>query len=173
MTELDQFWASEIADALEKAKATGRHDIADYLTLRASNDLLRSASTKWLLRCFIELADELQQQGRRITLETDTKHSFAIGHSTMAGSRISFGFGLRKLTIETGWTRKPEHGFMRGNTLAHARVNHFGFAKANKHLVLIRAGESPQWVVQEDEDLRSPLFDDFFQQHFDLFLDIK
>lgn len=171
MTELDQFWADEIAGALEKAKAAGRNDIADYLTLRASNDFLRSSAVKWLVRCFVDVADDYLRSGKTITLETDTKHSFSVGNSTMAGSRIAFSHGLRRLTVEAGWTRTPEHGFMRGNSLARARISHFGLAKANNELLLIRSGESPLWVVQEDEMIRKPLFDDFFLVHFKYFLD--
>lgn len=170
VTELDQFWANELAQALEKAKAAGRNDIADYLTLRASNDFLRSSAVKWLMRSFTDLAEEFRLTGKTISLETDTKHSFRVGHSTMAGSRLSFRYGVRALTIEAGWTRTPEHGFMRGNSLAHAKISHFGITKANKELVLVKTNDSPLWLVQEDEQIRTPLFEDFFHENFSFLL---
>jgi hypothetical protein len=171
VTELDQFWTNEIALALEKAKATGRRDIADYLTLRASNDFLRSSAIKWLMKAFVDVAEEFQLKGKRLSMETDTKHHFPVGHSTMAGTRLSFKFGVRVLTIEAGWTRTPEHGFMRGGTLAHAKVSHFGLIKANKDLVLVKMKDSPLWLVQEDEHIRNPLFEDFFHENFSFLFD--
>ena len=171
MTELDQFWANEIAQALEKAKAAGRQDIADYLALRASNDFLRSAAVKWLIKSFIDVGDEFRLKGCDISLETNTTHSFAVGHSTMVGSKLSFRCGLRGLTIEAGWTRTPEHGFMRGGGLAFARVSHYGFARKTKELLLIKIDERPVWVLQEDEHIRTQLFEDFFHQNFSFFLE--
>jgi hypothetical protein len=172
VTELDKFWAEEIAQALEKAKAAGRQDIADYLNLRASNDFLRSAAVKWLMREFAHLGEEFRLKGRQITLETNTSHSFVIGHSTMVGSRLAFRCGLRGLTIEAGWTRTPEHGFMRGGGLAFARLSHYGFARKTRELLLIKIDERPVWVIQEDEQLRTPLFEDFFHEHFSFFLEL-
>jgi hypothetical protein len=172
VTELDKFWADEIAGALERAKAAGRTDIADYLTLRASNDLLRAVAVKWLLGCFVGVGDEFRAEGRNITIETETQHSFAIGHSMMIGSKLSFRHGLRGLTIEAGWTRTPEHGFMRGGVLAFARVSHYGYARKTRELLLVRIDERPVWVIQEDERLRTPLFEDFFYEHFSFFLEL-
>ncbi len=166
MTELDKFWANEIARALEQAKAAGRADVADYLSLRASNDFLRSTAVKWLMRCFVETGEEFRLKGKPISLETDTKHSFPVGHSTMAGSRFSFHYGVRSLTVEAGWTRTPEHGFISGGGLACAKVTHFGIPKANRDLLLIKVNDAPQWVVQENENIRSPLFEDFFDENF-------
>ena len=171
MTELDQFWAKEIERALERAKEAGRQDIADYLNLRASNDFLRTAAVKWLMRSFIDIGDEFRLKGCDILLETDTSHSFAVGHSTMVGSRLSFRCGLRGLTVEAGWTRTPEHGFMRGGGLASARVSHYGFARKTRELLLIKIEERPVWVIQEDENLRTPLFEDFFLENFSFFLE--
>jgi len=172
VTELDQFWANEIAQALERAKAAGRQDIADYLNLRASNDFLRSAAVKWLMRAFVDTGDEFRLKGRDISLETNASHSFSVGHNTMVGSRLSFRCGLRGLTIEAGWTRIPEHGFMRGGGLAFARVSHYGFVKKTKELLLLKIEERPVWVIQEDEQLRTPLFEDFFHENFSFFLEM-
>ena len=41
MSELDEAWALGIAEAEARARATGRADIAEYLALRSSNDLMR------------------------------------------------------------------------------------------------------------------------------------
>ncbi len=173
MTELDQFWANEIASALEKARAAGRGDVAGYLHLRASNDFLRSIAVKWLMKSFVDIGDEFLLRGRNISLETTTSHRFAVGHSTMVGSRLSFRHGVRALTIEAGWTRTPEDGFIRGGGLACARITHFGFARATRELLLVKINEKPVWVLQENENIRSPLFEDFFHENFSLFLDVK
>jgi hypothetical protein len=66
----------------------------------------------------------------------------------MVGSLIRFRFGVRSLTIEAGWTRTPADGFMRGGALAAARLTHFGQAKHNAELVLLRPGDNaPQWFA--------------------------
>jgi len=43
MSELDEAWAAALSDAEQKARLAGRGDVADYLSLRNSNDLLRKA----------------------------------------------------------------------------------------------------------------------------------
>jgi hypothetical protein len=170
MTSLDQFWASAIADALEKAELAGRADIADYLKLRASNDLLRASSVKWLMRGFTEAGDDLLMQGKRLTLNTSAENQFSLGNATMRGSRLEFSHGLRHLSVEAGWPRLPQDGFMRGGALAAARVSHRGKKKDNALLALVRLEEGPAWYVEESSTLRLPLPADFFQSHLEILL---
>ncbi len=43
VSELDEAWAAALAEAEQKARLAGRKDVAEYLSLRNSNDLLRKA----------------------------------------------------------------------------------------------------------------------------------
>ncbi|HEX6126432.1 MAG TPA: hypothetical protein VFZ23_13740 [Pyrinomonadaceae bacterium] len=84
----------------------------------------------------------------------------------MAGSLIRIGYGVRRMTVEAGWTRMPSHGFMRSGALAAARITHFGMPKAGDELMLIRAGEAPVW-----SSIGGGLFDtDGLRRHFAVFL---
>ena len=46
MNELDKVWTRMINEALEKARAEGSSDVAEYLTLKATNDKIRQASVE-------------------------------------------------------------------------------------------------------------------------------
>ena len=43
MSELDEAWAAALSEAERKARLAGRGDVAEYLALKNSNDLLRKA----------------------------------------------------------------------------------------------------------------------------------
>jgi hypothetical protein len=74
------------------------------------------------------------------------------------------------LTVEAGWTRAPGDGFMRGGALAAARISHFGMAKQNSELILLRQDNAPHWFAVERDGKRS-LFDSRnLQKHFQIFL---
>jgi hypothetical protein len=172
MNELDEMWQQMMQDAAAKANATGRTDVADYLTLKANNDAVRAASCKWLFESFLELSEEVNKQGIHLAIENENPHRFAVGHSTMVGSLLRFRLGVRNLTIEAGWTRTPADGFMRGNSLAHARISHFGISKANSELQLMRQNENaPQWFALEKDGGRIPFTSNNLRQHFRVFTD--
>ena len=48
MLELDQVWSKMLDEAAFNASESGRHDVVDYLRLRATNDAIRRAGVKWL-----------------------------------------------------------------------------------------------------------------------------
>jgi hypothetical protein len=56
MGELDEAWAAALSEAEQRARLAGRKDIADYLSLRNSNDLIRQAGLDWLIAGFTTLA---------------------------------------------------------------------------------------------------------------------
>lgn len=160
-------------DAINKARSTGRTDVAEYLALKAGNDQLRAASCRWLFASFTELSDEVNRRGIRLNIENQNPHRFAVGHATMVGSLISFRYGLRNLTVEAGWTRTPQDGFIRGGGLACARISHFGMSKHNAELVLVRSSENvPQWFSVTKEGKRNPVYSNSLREHFNLFLDL-
>lgn len=174
MNELDEVWAQMMQDAIHKARSTGRADIAEYLTLKAGNDQLRATGSRWLFESFAELSDEANRRGIRLNIENQNPHRFAVGHATMVGSLISFHYGLRNLTVEAGWTRTPQDGFIRGGGLACARISHFGMSKHNAELLLVRSSENvPQWFSVTKEGKRNLISSNDLRRHFSLFLDLN
>jgi hypothetical protein len=147
MNELDEAWSRMVEGAIANAKASGRDDVADFLNLKRSNDMIRQASVDWLFGTLIEVASEANRQQASITIEREDPHEFKYGNATMAGSLVRVKFGVRNLTVEAGWTRLPAHGVMRNGSLAAARIRHFGLPKADEELSLVREGEIPVWKV--------------------------
>ena len=166
MNELDEVWSQMLAGAIQNASASGQGDVADYLALKQSNDLIRKASIGWLFDSFIRIAAHANRQNSAIAIEREEPHEFAFQNARMAGGLVDIILGVRRLRIEAGWTRLPSHGFMRNGALAAARISHFGMAKAGADLILLREGEIPVWMVVDGErfDSRS------ISEHFAVFL---
>jgi hypothetical protein len=115
-----------------RAHAAGRRDIADYLSLRRRNDLLRRIGTDWLINEFVMLAGEANRSGAGIQLERHDEHRFARGSASMLGKGITLRHGVRALLIESGWPRTPKDGIVRGGGLACANIKHFGRPRLNQ-----------------------------------------
>lgn len=146
MSELDEAWAMALAEAEQKARLTGRGEVADYLALRNSNDLLRKAGVDWLLTSFVNLAGEANRAGASIQVSNTEGHRFRLGTSTMVGRLIALSNGVRKLSIEAGWPRVPRDGIVRGG-LAAANILHLGIRSAGEELLLSRSSAgSPHWT---------------------------
>jgi hypothetical protein len=170
MHELDEVWENMISEAIVRAKSSGNSDAADYLMLKASNDAARAASVKWLFDAAREIAAEINRRHAAISIENEHPYRFALGNATLVGSLVRFRQGVRCLTVEAGWTRAPGDGFMRGGALAAARISHFGMAKQNSELILLRQDNAPHWFAVERDGKRS-LFDSRnLQKHFQIFL---
>lgn len=134
-----------LAGAIANAKATGMDDVAEYLALKQSNDLIRQTSVEWLFNSLIEIATDESVRNLSVVIEREEPHEFALRGARMAGSLIRLRHGVRCFTVEAGWTRTPSHGFMRGGALAAARIAHFGLPAVGVELVLMRVGETPVW----------------------------
>jgi len=166
MSELETEWELALAQAQERARAAGRRDISDYLSLRRRNDLLRQTATDWLMNVFVVLAGDANRAGAGIQIEQQDEHRFQRGNATMVGKRITLRRGVRALTIECGWPRTPRHGIVRGNGLAGANIKHFGQSKMNDELLLTRSKTgSPRWFVVKD-DTHSNLTESDLRRHF-------
>lgn len=172
MNELNEFWANSINEAISQARAEGRHDVADYLSLKATNDEIRAASCRWLFESLLEIAHEaMHGGGLNLKIENENPYRFEMNRATMVGSLLEFTFGIRKLSAEAGWTRTPQDGFMRGGALACARLLHFGQAKYNAELILARAADSaPQWFAVDRAGVRTPFDSNNLREHFRIFL---
>jgi hypothetical protein len=165
MSELDEAWELALAEAQTRAHAAGRRDIANYLSLKRRNDLLRRTGTDWLIDEFVSLAGEANRSGSGIQIERHDEHRFARGSASMVGKRITLRHGVRALTVESGWPRTPKDGIVRGGGLACANIKHFGRPRLNHELLLITSPKgSPKWLIVNDEG-RSPLTDIDLQRH--------
>lgn len=153
MSELDAEWERRLEEAEARARSAGRGDVADYLTLRASNDAARSVSCAWLVETFQTVAGEANRAGASLTVAVEDAHRFRVGHSTMVGRRLTLRAGVRSVTVEAGWPRSPRDGVVRGGGLARARVSHFGDRGAGEELLLVRdADGTPRWLTLEGDE---------------------
>ncbi|MBX7173803.1 MAG: hypothetical protein K1X72_22730 [Pyrinomonadaceae bacterium] len=172
MNELDDIWQQMMEKAIANAHTTGRSDVAEYLALKATNDSIRSIGCQWIFDTFLELSEEVNRRGIRLDIENENPHRFAVGNSTMVGSLLRFKQGVRNLTVEAGWTRTPNDGFMRGGALAMARILHFGMSKNNAELLLIGSqNKTPQWFSVNKDGNRSGFDSEHLRQHFMIFLE--
>ncbi len=166
MQELDEVWAGMLENALAKAESDGRRDVADYITLKASNDAVRQTSVQWLFGLTLEIA----ANNPRLTVENENPHRFDFSNASLVGSLLRVRQGVRCLTVEAGWTRTPNDGFMRGGALAVARITHFGMAKHNSDLLLIQLNGAPVWFEAEKNGGRIAFDSNNLNRHFQIFL---
>lgn len=166
MNELDAEWEQKLAEAQQRARAAGRADVADYLTLRATNDMARTTGVKWLIDAFTALAGEANRSGAGIALAREDAHRFQVGASTMVGTQLTLRVGVRALTVEAGWPRAPGDGIVRGGGLASARLGHFGDRAAGEDLLLTQTdARAPRWFVLEDDGTRTELLEARMRRH--------
>lgn len=171
MSELDEAWALAMAEAERRARASGRGDIAEYIALRASNDLMRSTGIEWLVSTTTVLAGEANRAGASVRIEKADAHRFRVGSATMVGMRLTLRFGVRSLTIEAGWPRAPGDGFVRGGGLACGRIGHFGKRSADEELLLVRSSNgAPEWFALNEDGARRPLHESRLRHHLSIFL---
>lgn len=166
MSELDEAWELALADAQQRARDTGRGDIAEYLRLRSSNDLQRRTGIDWLLTTFARLAGEANRMGAGLQTSSEIDQRFSIGQATMVGPRLTLSYGVRYVTIEAGWPRVPSDSFVRGGGLALARVKHFGKQLHDQELLLVRIAEQPpHWEVTRKDGSKARFLESDIKSH--------
>lgn len=171
MSELDEAWTLGLAEAEAHARATGRADIAEYLTLRSSNDLIRSIARDWLLTMFASAAGEANRAGAGIKISTEDAHRFKVGNAAMVGTRLTLERGVRSLMVEVGWPRTPGDGFIRGGGLACSNIKHLGIQPANEELRLIlNSNGTPSWMVQARQGDDRQLLETDVKDHVEILL---
>jgi len=172
MSELDEAWSFALAEAERRARLAGRHDVAEYLALRNSNDLLRTTGIDWLLTTFSNLAGQINREGFGVQTSSEEGHRFRVGASTMVGRLLTLRHGVRTLFVEAGWPRTPRDGFVKGGGLAAANIRHLGLASASQHLLLIKSKNgSPRWVVLPSHGQRNEIHETHVRQHLDVLVD--
>jgi hypothetical protein len=170
VNELDDVWSQMLAEATENARLAGRHDVADYLALRANNDQIRAGGVRWLFDSAVELASEANRTIPAITIERDDPHSFAFLGANVVGSRLNLRQGVRCLSLEAGWTRTPSDGFMRGGALAAARISHFGMKRHEAVLALLLTDDLPEWFRVSEFGPREHFNLEALRRHFEIFI---
>ena len=171
MSELEEAWEIALAEATRRARGAGHADIANYLDLRSKNDLLRRTAIDWLIGTLTSLAGEANRRGAGIQIERQDAHSFRRGSATMVGSQLTLRRGVRTLSLESGWPRKPGDGFVRGDGLACANIKHFGRPRANAELLLSRSAKGlPQWLTIEKTQAKTPLTEAQVRHHLAILL---
>lgn len=171
MSELDEAWAAALRDAEQKARFAGRHDVAEYLSLKNSNDLLRKAGIDWLLTTFRVVAGDANRFGSSIQIANQTGHRFKVANSTMVGTLLTLTNGVRTLYVEAGWPRVPRDGFVRGGGLACANIRHMGIKAASEELRLLKSNAGvPAWTVTSKSHRRALLEQDV-RQHVAILVD--
>jgi hypothetical protein len=174
VSELDEAWALALEEAKKRARAAGRTDIATYLALRTSNDLLRKTGRDWLQAMFATVAGEANRNGAGIRILKEDRHHFKVGNATMVGSRLSLAKGVRTLFVEIGWPRAPRDGFIRGGGLACANIKHLGIKSAGEQLrLVIDPSGVPRWNVQSHDAEPQAIHEADIRNHIAILLDDK
>ena len=172
MNELDDVWEQLIDEAARNPQSVKREGLAEFIAVKTANDALREAGVKWLLDTMRQTAEHANRKGVNLMIETKEAHRFALGKMTLAGRLLRFRQGVRCLTVEAGWTRTPNDGFMRGNALAAAQLTHFGISKANAELHLVKFEDRPRWFTVDQNGLRVSFEIEDLIRHFQVFLGI-
>jgi hypothetical protein len=166
LSELEAEWARRLAEAEAHARNVGRSDVADYLALRALNDVARNVGIEWLLATFNAHAGEANRTATNagVAVAHADAHRFRVGNSHMVGRRLTLTAGVRVLTVEAGWPRTPRDGIVRGGGLATARISHFGKPRDDDELLLVQnaggdaASSSPRWFILDANGARRAAF---------------
>jgi len=174
LSELDEAWAMALAEAERRARDSGRNELADYLSLKNSNDLLRRVGVDWLMSTFIRLAGEANRAGSSIQIVKEDAYRFRVGASTMVGNQVVLTNGVRRLFVEAGWPRTPRDGIVRGRGLACGNIRHFGIRRADQELVLLlSSGGSPSWDVRNEHGPATSLHESDLRRHLRILLGHK
>ena len=173
MSELDEAWVVALREAEQKARLAGRRDVAEYLSLKNSNDLLRQAGIAWLLNSFTIHAGEANRSGASLQISTLPGHRFKVANSTMVGKLLTLTSGVRTLYVEAGWPRVPRDGIVRGGGLACANIRHLGIKAVSDELRLLKSNNgSPTWSIISARHRHSLLEADV-REHIRILIDRK
>lgn len=166
MSELDEAWAFALSEAESRARLSGNREIAAYLALRNSNDLLRRTGIEWLISTFEILTGQANRRGASIQISKKDNYRFQVGNSTMVGRLLVLRFGVRQLSVEAGWPRTPRDGVLRGGGLASANIRHLGIRSVSEVLRLVQSQHgAPSWVVAEKAEGQAELHEKNLRKH--------
>lgn len=153
---------------------------AEYMALKAANDQLRERGKQWLLDTFTQLCADanrsLMADPAQAGIQTGAQEwQFKVENATMAGERFGARYGYRTLTVEVGWPRLPEHGYLTDNALARARVsfsqNTMLQPQVLAELVFKKVGNGePAWFVFKNREVGEQITETRLREFFSLIL---
>ncbi|HMV47249.1 MAG TPA: hypothetical protein PLD20_03195 [Blastocatellia bacterium] len=155
---------------------------ADYLALKAANDQLRERGKQWLWDLLDRLCDELNQQllaqgasqpelagAPSILSGVQADWQFKVENAVMVGERYGARFRYRTLTVEVGWPRLPEHGYITDGGLARGRIglsqNTMIEPQPIAELILKKVGGEPAWFVFKNKQLSEQITEAQLREH--------
>jgi hypothetical protein len=158
---------------------------AEYLALKAANDQLRERGKRWLWDSLSRICDETNQkllaQGNpqtgaaSILCGVQPDWQFKVENAVMVGERFGARFRYRTLTVEVGWPRLPEHGYITDGGLARGRVglsqNTMLEPQPMAELILKKVGSSETaWFVFSNKSLGEQITETCLRGYLDLIL---
>ncbi len=168
MDDLDDIWEQLLVEARNNGSPAGH--FADFLTLKWTNDKIREEGVGQLLKAFEALAAQANRNGAGIVIESNERSQFTFEKASLSGPSMKLRLGVRCLTVEAGWTRRPGDGFMRGNSLAAARITHFGIPSAQAEIMLLKFEDRVAWFRSDSNGLRISIEPEDLIRHFQIFL---
>ncbi len=152
----------------------------EFLALKAANDRLREQGRLWLWETIQKIGGELNRDLSTGSDQTALQIArqewqFNVEQSVMAGERIGMRYRACTLTVEIGWPRLPEHGFVPDNGLARARIalsqNVMLEARAIDELILKKlTGDDPAWYLIANKKLGDRITESHLRQYLNLIL---
>ena len=171
MNELDDIWSENLSNAIEQVRGSGRGDLADYLELKVANDAVRQTEIENLFKLLIDRALSFENIDKNIQVERESPHIFVHRNATMSGFLLRLSRGVRCLTVEAGWTRRPGDGFMRFGALVFARITHFGLPEKNVELILKPNDGNILWQIVRFGSPAEPIERESVERHVDILID--
>ena len=147
MSELDEAWAFALAEAETRARMAGHVDLAAYLSLRTSNDLVRTTGIQWLMSTVERLAAEANRHGGSIQISKDEKHRFQDGSATDGVAALLTPL-RRSTTPDRSWLA-PSTARWCGAGRRNSRAPNIRHFRDQAATTIIDAGDSkgvPRWV---------------------------
>lgn len=158
---------------------------AEYLALKAANDQLRERGKQWLWDSLDQICNEINQRllaegnaqtgAASILNGVQPDWQFKVENAVMVGERYGARFRYRTLTVEVGWPRLPEHGYITDGGLARGRVglsqNTILEPQLIAELILKKLGSNdPAWYLFKNKQLGEQVSSPSLQEYLNLLL---
>lgn len=151
--------------------------VAEFLALKAANDKLRETGKQWLWNALDRISGESSRNLGNLPIQVGRQDwEFTLATTTLVGERYGARYQTKTMTVEVGWPRLPNHGFISGGGLAMGRVslsqNFMLHAEPLAELLLYRRGTSEEiaWHLLQNKQAGEKLEDAHLRQYFQLLL---
>ena len=154
--------------------------VADYLALKVANDQLRERGKLWvwdqLNKFCAEINRSVMQTPDQAGIQVGCQEwNFSVENFTMVGERYGARYRGRTLTVEIGWPKLPEHGYVPDGGLARGRI---GFsqnvmldARPVAEMVFKRNGAAdPGWFLISNNRPGEPVTESLLKKYVEKLL---